>query len=113
MGNDPVEQAPDLVQSLIDRFAAAVRTEERDYDALCRGVQNDQRSEMVDEARDALENLLYAAVVREPGDKFRLSLCGVLTQHGPDPLACGYPRGHTGPHSWSRIATITVNPATV
>jgi len=45
MENDPVEQAPDLVQSLLDNFADAVRAEVEDYDPSDRGVQNEQRSE--------------------------------------------------------------------
>ena len=40
-------------------------------------------------------------------------ICGVVCECGPnlEPLACGWARGHDGPHSWSTLPTFPTFPA--
>jgi len=36
-------------------------------------------------------------------------ICGVVCECGPEhePLACGFPKGHAGPHAWASLPTWT------
>lgn len=40
-------------------------------------------------------------------DQFKALLCGVISMSGPhhEPLACAYPPGHAGDHSWATLPT--------
>lgn len=34
-------------------------------------------------------------------------ICGIVCECGPngEPLACGWPEGHSGPHAWADLPT--------
>lgn len=49
------------------------------------------------------------ADLKEQGYRIEMTTCGVVSESGPngEPLGCGYPFNHEGPHAWASLPTWT------
>lgn len=72
-----------------------------------RGSRDGIRRLSVAEDRDMWKRYALAAAA-DP----RLRMCGTVCACGPnlEPLACGYPDEHDGPHSWATLPTFVAVP---
>lgn len=95
-----IDLADEILVLNVDGYIGESTAREIDYaEKLDKPVRYLDYSRMATEASTSLtkENV------------YKLSLCVCISNSGPnrEPLACGYPAGHDGPHSWGTLPTFT------